>query len=248
MNRKEKSVINYGLIGKNIAYSFSPTFFNHKFENEKINALYQIFDLQQINHIKTTFSTPNLNGLNVTTPYKQDVIPFLDELSNSAKEIGAVNTIQFKDRKKIGHNTDYIGFKKSIEPLLKSHHKNALILGTGGATKAVKFALKQLNINFSLVSRDKHKADFTYAELNSDIIKNHSVIINATPLGTFPNIEAHPQIPFEFITKHHLVYDLIYNPAKTKFLQLAEQKGATIKNGLEMLELQALAAWEIWNG
>lgn len=248
MNRKEKSVINYGLIGKNIAYSFSPTFFNHKFESDKINALYQIFDLQQINHIKTTFSTPNLNGLNVTIPYKQDVIPFLDELSNSAKEIGAVNTIQFKDRKKIGHNTDYIGFKKSIEPLLKPHHKNALILGTGGATKAVKFALKQLNINFSLVSRDKHKADFTYAELNSDIIKNHSVIINATPLGTFPNIEAHPQIPFEFITEHHLVYDLIYNPAKTKFLQLAEQKGATIKNGLEMLELQALAAWEIWNG
>ena len=237
----------FGLVGKDISYSFSPTYFHQKFENEGINAAYKLFDIQNIHHFSHIFLKNNIAGLNVTIPYKEQIINFLDELSPEASKIGAVNTIQFKGQKLIGHNTDYLGFKKSIEPLLQSHHKSALILGTGGATKAVKFALNQLNIDFKTVSRDVKKANFTYTELNEEILKKFQIIINATPLGTFPNIDSYPKIPFSGIDSTFLAYDLIYNPEKTTFLQKCEKQGATIKNGLEMLQIQADEAWKIWN-
>ena len=241
---REKHEI-FGLIGKNISYSFSPDYFNNKFKEENIDAEYRLFDIDKINKIKGVFNQ-SVGGLNVTIPYKEEIIPFLDEISGAAKEINAVNTIQFKDYKIIGHNTDVIGFRNSIEPLLKPHHKKALILGTGGASKAVKYVFKELNIDFKVVSRSD-KADFTYEDLNKEILSEYLIIVNCTPLGTFPNIEKSPNIPFEAITEKHLAYDLIYNPEKTTFLRKAESKGAIIKNGLEMLQGQADAAWEIWN-
>ena len=241
---REKHKI-FGLIGKNISYSFSPDYFNNKFKEENIDAEYRLFDIDEINKVKGVFNQ-SVGGLNVTIPYKEEIIPFLDRISGAAKEINAVNTIQFKDYEIIGHNTDVIGFKNSIQPLLKPHHKKALILGTGGASKAVKYVFKELNIDFKVVSRSD-KADFTYESLNKEILSEYLIIVNCTPLGTFPNVEKTPDIPFDAITEKHLVYDLIYNPEKTTFLRKAENKGATIKNGLEMLQGQAEAAWDIWN-
>lgn len=247
MNKKENSKSKFGLIGKNISYSFSPDYFNTKFKKENVYAEYQTFDIQDIYEVSNIFSVPNLHGLNVTIPYKESIIPFLDKLSETAQEIGAVNTIAFRNNQTIGFNTDFLGFKKSLEPLLQAHHTQALILGTGGANKAVKFALKQLGIAFKTVSRNVENGDFVYENLDADIMQEHPIIINATPLGTFPNVENHPNIPVEALDERHLVYDLIYNPAKTQLLQLAENQGAQIKNGLEMLEIQAEEAWKIWN-
>ena len=241
---REKHKI-FGLIGKSISYSFSPNYFNNKFKEENIDAEYRLFDIDEINKVKGVFNQ-SVGGLNVTIPYKEEIIPFLDRISGAAKEINAVNTIQFKDYEIIGHNTDVIGFKNSIQPLLKPHHKKALILGTGGASKAVKYVFKELNIDFKVVSRSD-KADFTYEDLNEKILSEYLIIVNCTPLGTFPNVEKTPNIPFDAITEKHLVYDLIYNPEKTTFLRKAESNGATIKNGLEMLQEQAEAAWDIWN-
>lgn len=235
----------FGLIGKNIAYSFSAKFFTEKFKTENIqNHFYEIFDLNEISEVEKTFQIQGLKGCNVTIPYKEQIIPFLDELDADAEKIGAVNCIKIQNGIKKGFNTDAVGFEKSIQPLLNSNHKNALILGDGGAAKAVKFVLGKLNIPFITVTRN---GNFTYSDLNAEIIQNHPIIINCTPVGTFPNVDRFSQIPYEHLTPQHLLYDLIYNPEKTKFLQLGEENGAKIKNGYEMLVLQAEKSWEIWN-
>ncbi len=240
----------FGLIGKDIEYSFSRAYFKNKFEAGELPHSYVNFDLKNIDEFPRIIkNTKHLKGLNVTIPYKEAVIPFLDKLNKKAKKIGAVNTIKItKKGKLIGYNTDYYGFKKSINPFLKPHHKKALILGTGGASKAIVFTLKKLNIEYSYVSRQKSKkVEFTYDDLDETIISNHQIIINCTPLGTYPNINECPDIPYDGITNQHLLFDLIYNPEQTKFLTIGKLKGATICNGHKMLEFQAEKAWEIWN-
>ncbi|WLD22789.1 shikimate dehydrogenase [Flavobacterium dauae] len=235
----------YGLIGKNIDYSFSRNYFNNKFNNEHIlNSQYINFDIDNLSKLNNIFKQNN-KGYNVTIPYKKEIIPYLDALDIHSKKIGAVNTIQIKNGQKIGFNTDWIGFKKSLEPLLKTHHTQALILGTGGSSKAVAYALKQLQITYKTVSRTK--GDFVYNQLNQKILSEYLLIINCTPLGTFPVVDVAPEIPYNFITKNHLAYDLIYNPAETLFLKNCREKGAVSKNGLEMLEIQAEESWKLWN-
>ncbi len=247
MEGQEKNKI-FGLLGKNISYSFSKGYFSEKFQNQNINnTVYVNFDIPIIDKVLDVFQTRNLKGLNVTIPYKESVIQYLDDVDSIAKEIGAVNTIQFKNGKRIGYNTDVIGFKNSMQPLLKPHHKKALILGTGGASKAIEFVLNQLNIHSIFVSREPTINQISYKEISKSIIENHTVIINCTPLGTFPNIENSPNLPYQNLTTNHILFDLIYNPSETKFLQLGKQNGAVIKNGLEMFVLQAEASWEIWN-
>jgi shikimate dehydrogenase len=240
----------FGLIGKHIDYSFSKSYFTKKFENEGLPHSYQNFDINTIEEFpKIIKSISNLKGLNVTIPYKEVIMPFLDKLDETANIIGAVNTIKLtKKGKLIGYNTDYYGFKKSIIPYLKPNHKKALILGTGGASKAIAYALKQLGITHSYVSRaSSNAANYTYDTLSEAIIKEHQIIINCTPLGTHPNVNDYPKIPYDAISKTHILFDLIYNPQETKFLSIGKQKGATICNGLNMLELQAEKAWEIWS-
>jgi shikimate dehydrogenase len=240
----------FGLIGKQIAYSFSKSYFTKKFENEHLPHSYQNFDIKTIANFPNIIkNTQDLKGLNVTIPYKEAVIPFLDKLDEIAEKIGAVNTIKInEDGSLIGHNTDYYGFIKSIEPFLSTNHNKALILGTGGASKAIAYALKKLNITYSYVSRSASKGvTFTYQNLSEEHIKNHHIIINCTPLGTAPNINSCPDIPYNSITNEHLFFDLIYNPEETKFLSIGKLKGAKTCNGLEMLKFQADKAWEIWN-
>jgi shikimate dehydrogenase len=238
----------YGLIGKNIAYSFSRNYFNEKFRKLEIDRTYENFDIEDISRFSDIIqNNPNLKGLNVTIPYKEAVIPYLDALSETAQKIGAVNTIQFQNGKLTGHNTDYYGFQKSLEILLQPHHKKALILGTGGASKAVAFALDTLGISYRFVSRNQQANAVGYESLTKDVFNNHQIIINTTPIGTFPNTSDCPNIPYELFTPNHIAFDLIYNPAETEFLKKAKSFGATTKNGLEMLELQAENAWEIWN-
>lgn len=235
----------YGLIGKNIDYSFSRNYFKNKFEKEKIiNCQYINFDIDNTSELNNLFKEKH-QGYNVTIPYKEAVIPYLDALDKHAKEIGAVNTIQVKNNQKKGFNTDWIGFKKSIEPLLQPHHTKALILGSGGASKAVVYALQQLHISTAIVSRTK--GSFSYQQLNEQLLKEHTIIVNTTPLGTFPEVMLVPEIPYHFISKQHLVYDLIYNPQETLFLKKCRENGASIKNGLQMLEIQAEEAWKIWS-
>ena len=238
----------FGLLGKNISYSFSRTYFSKKFKKENIDAEYLNFDLQNINQFRDVIKeTPNLQGLNVTIPYKEEIINFLDDLAPEAEEIGAVNTIKINGNKLIGYNTDYIGFSESIKPLLKPHHKKALILGTGGASKAIAYAFKKMGIAYKFVSRTSGELKLSYQDLSLEIVNDHNIIINTTPVGTFPNVEKYPKFPIEHLTNKHLVYDLIYNPETTQLLALAKEQGAKIKNGLEMLELQAESAWRIWN-
>ncbi len=239
----------FGLIGKNIDYSFSRTYFNQKFSTEKIDATYKNFDLSDISEFpKLTIENPDIKGLNVTIPYKEAIIPFLDEIEITAKEIGAVNTIKIKpDGTLIGYNTDFFGFSEALKPYLKPHHSKALILGTGGASKAVYYALKNLGIAVKYVSRTKSSHNYIYSELTPTIMEEYSLIINCTPLGTSPNTENYPAIPTEFLTPKHLVFDLIYNPSHTKLMKLAFSQNAEVTNGLAMLESQAEKAWEIWN-
>lgn len=239
-----------GLLGRNIAYSFSRKHFSEKFERENLPFTYVNFDLQYIEEFPDLVkNTPNLKGMNVTIPYKEVVMPYLDDLSDIAKSIGAVNTITVSEDKKLtGHNTDYYGFQKSIVPFIEVQHKRALILGTGGAAKAVAYVLKTLGIEYGYVSRNLREGiAFSYDTLNAEIIEDHKVIVNCTPLGTHPNIELYPDIPYEGVGPQHLLFDLIYNPATTQFLQLGEKRGATICNGSRMLELQAQEAWRIWD-
>lgn len=243
----------YGLIGYPLKHSFSYRFFGEKFSKEKIDAQYLNFEIAHIDRLTDIIKEyTKLQGLNVTIPYKEQVIPFLDELDPTAAAIGAINVIKItRDGEKIylkGFNSDYIGFRNSISPLIIPEiHRKALILGTGGASKAVEYGLKDLGLKTQYVSRSPKEGIITYNELSQEIIEEHTVIVNASPVGTFPNIEEYPDIPYQFISKNHLLYDLVYNPPITKFLDLGKRQGARIKNGEEMLELQAIAAWHIWN-
>ena len=249
MEKIEQQKVNFGLVGKNISYSFSRGYFKKKFDTLGLtNYSYNNFDLQSISEFPAIFeNTSNIQGINVTIPYKEEVIQYLDDIDVAAKKIGAVNTIKFSKNGLIGYNTDAYGFQKSIEPYLKNHHKKALILGTGGASKAVAFVLEELGITSSFVSRSDKNNGFEYQELTDDNISEHTIIINCTPVGTFPNVNEKPAIPYNSINKKHLLFDLIYNPEETAFLATGKAAGATICNGHKMLEYQAEKSWEIWN-
>ena len=242
----------YGLIGYPLSHSFSEKYFSKKFEKEKItDCEYNNFSLHKISDFPDLIkNTANLKGLNVTIPYKEKIIPFLDKIDKTAKQIGAVNAIKLEKKSNktilIGYNTDVYGFRKSLINKFENRHKKALILGTGGASKAVKYVLNNLEIKYLFVSRKKTENTILYSELSREIIEQHTLIINTTPLGMFPNTEKFPDIPYNFISKKHLFYDLIYNPEKTIFLQKGKQKSAKIINGLQMLELQAEMSWEIF--
>lgn len=243
----------FGLIGYPLKHSFSQRFFTDKFNLEDIDAAYLNFEIDHISLFPSIInSTPELKGLNVTIPYKEQVISFLDRLDEEAESIGAVNVIKIirsnETIELVGYNSDVIGFQNSIQPLINPiiHHK-ALILGTGGASKAVVKAFSNLGISTKYVSRSPRQDAYLYQDLNQDILKEYTIIVNASPLGTFPNVDEAPDIPYQYLSTDHLLYDLVYNPSETKFLRLGREYGATIKNGAEMLELQALAAWDIWN-
>lgn len=242
-----------GLIGYPLEHSFSAAYFKEKFQREGISGWrYDLFPIREIERITDLIADiPELAGLNVTIPYKRAVLPFLHELADEAREIGAVNTIKIRQegnkRSLAGFNTDVYGFEKSLVPLLKPHHNSALILGTGGGSGAVQYVLKKLGIEFSLVSRNPRSGMTGYPELTSDKVSSHKLIINTTPLGMYPEAGACPPIPYEAIGPEHVLYDLVYNPAQTTFLLKGAAQGATIKNGLEMLHLQAEKAWEIWS-
>ena len=243
----------YGLIGYPLKHSFSPSFFAEKFKKEKIDASYQLFPLENIKELPELLEqVPNLKGLNVTIPYKESVIPFLDELSPEASEVGAVNTIKISKALNrtwlTGYNTDVFGFQKSIVAFLGTHHQiKALILGTGGAAKAVARALKKLQIEYKTVSRSSSSGNITYSDLDQNVINKYQLIINTTPLGMHPSTDKAPTIPYQNISSRHFCYDLIYNPEKTTFLEKAEARGAAVKNGYDMLRLQAQKSWELWN-
>lgn len=240
----------FGLIGKNIAYSFSKKYFTEKFSSDLFDDFtYENFDIESINDFPEILkSNPDLKGLNVTIPYKEAIIPFLDTLSDKAFKIGAVNVIRFTKKGNLkGYNSDWYGFKQSLEPLLQPHHKRALILGTGGAAKAVAFALEQLGIFYTFVSREATENAIDYDRINVTTFDNFQIIINCTPLGTSPNVKEFPPIPYQFFTDKHIAFDLIYNPEETQFLKKAKKKGAVTKNGYEMLVFQAEKAWKIWN-
>jgi len=240
----------FGLIGYPLSHSFSQKYFEEKFKREGItDCSYELFSLKSIDDLKEILKEKaNLEGLNVTIPYKQLVLPYLYSFPDILKQIKACNCIKIVEGKLVGYNTDVIGFEKSLLPLLKQWHKKALILGNGGATAAVIFVLKKLNIDFDIVSRSLHaNSTLCYKDLGEQVMKEGLLIINTTPLGMYPQADQYPDIPYEFITSKHLLYDLIYNPAKTTFLQKGEERGATIKNGEEMLELQAEESWRIWN-
>jgi len=241
----------YGLIGYPLRHSFSIGYFNEKFSSEGIDAEYVNFEIPSINEfMKVIEENPNLCGLNVTIPYKEQVIPFLNEIDKDTKAIGAVNVIKIiREKGKVklvGYNSDIIGFTQSIQPLLQPHHHKALILGTGGASKAVFHGLKKLGIESKFVSRRTRFGMYSYEELTPEIIKEYTVIVNCTPVGMYPKADVCPNIPYEHLTAEHLLYDLLYNPDITLFMKKGEAQGATTKNGLEMLLLQAFAAWEIW--
>lgn len=235
----------YGLIGKNISYSFSKDFFEQKFKDENISdCTYRIFDLNEIDEVADLFDDKKLKGLNVTIPYKQKIIPYLDKLDKYAAKIGAVNCIQINDGIKTGFNTDVYGFEISLMNFLQEEKVKALILGDGGASKSVQFVLNKLKIEFKIVSR---KTKFNYSKIDSQQIEEHRLIINCTPLGTYPEIKTAPDLNYDLLTRNHFLFDLIYNPEKTLFLKSGEKRGAKIKNGYEMLELQAKKSWEIWS-
>lgn len=244
----------YGLIGYPLKHSLSVEYFNNKFRSEHIDAEYKNFEISDLKEFKFILhENPELCGLNVTLPYKMDIIPLLDSVTDNARNIGAVNVIKFKRGGRStkphleGHNSDITGFKQSIEPLLNESHRKALILGTGGASKAIYHGLRKLGLDSMFVSRTKEASGITFEEITPEIIEEHTVIINATPLGMYPETDTCPNIPFQYLTPNHLLYDLIYNPDETLFMQKGKVAGATVKNGLEMLLLQAFISWEIWN-
>lgn len=248
---EEKTNKVFGLLGRNISYSFSKGYFTKKFEALGLRKhLYKNFDLQRIKDLPKLIQQETfLKGMNVTIPYKEEVLPYLDELDQTASEIGAVNTIKFTEQGGLkGYNTDVVGFEKSIGPYLKKHHKHALILGTGGASKAVAYALRKNKIAYKFVSRNPAgKEEISYQALSEEIMNACHVIVNCTPLGTSPNIHVSPNIPYHLLSERHLLFDLIYNPEITDFLAKGKQQGAAIKNGYEMLALQAEESWSIWN-
>lgn len=234
----------FGLIGKSLIHSFSVEYFNKKFIKESItNTQYLNLELHNISEFNQIIKRKQFSGLNVTTPYKSSIIPLLNELSEEAKIIGAVNTIRFSNGRLIGHNTDHIGFRKSIQPLLEGRDK-AIILGNGGAAKAIIYALNKLDIEYKIANR---KTSFDYSDITNKIIDYYTIIINTTPIGSFPEIKEFPNIPYKYLNENHLLFDVIYNPNETKFLAYGRARNAKIKNGLEMLEIQAEESWKIWN-
>ena len=240
----------YGLIGAKLGHSFSKDFFSKKFAKEGISAEYRNFEIDNIEKFSEIIEY-GVYGLNITIPYKEQVIDFLDKIDPIAEKIGAVNVVKIvrnaDNLETIGYNSDIVGFTESIRPLIENHHKKALILGTGGASKAVIEGLKLMNIRSQLVSRTKSPNTITYSELSSNLLEEYTIIVNTTPLGMFPNTDSYPDIPYEFLSNKHLCYDLTYNPEETRFLKLSRDNGAKTKNGLEMLILQALESWRIWN-
>lgn len=241
----------YGLIGYPLEHSFSGAYFAEKFRRENIHARYDNFPIRQVDQLRELIrKQPMLEGLNVTIPHKEDVIPLLDELDGLAEKVGAVNTIRIHrsgDRIDLkGYNTDVHGFLFSLRPLLKKHHKSALILGSGGASRAVQYVLAELGMDYRIVSRQPGMGELGYRDLCLPVMRKYTLIINTTPLGTHPKVEEFPDIPYDLLTENHLLYDLVYNPPVTRFLEFGRNKGAGIKNGREMLELQAEKAWEIF--
>ena len=239
----------FGLIGKTLKHSFSKTYFTEKFRDEGIqNCLYESFELSSIDEFPGLVSRyPDLEGLNVTIPYKEAVLPFLDERNEVVQAIEACNCIKISRGKLLGFNTDVAGFRNSLQPRLKPHHKKALILGSGGAAKAVKYALQQLAVECLVVSRRKEAGDLGYEDVDDEVLNDYTLLINTTPLGMYPNTNDDPPIRYEYVTSRHFLFDLIYNPAKTRFLERGEKQGAQIANGYEMLLLQAEESWRIWN-
>ena len=236
----------FGLVGYPLAHSFSKDFFEKKFSNENLkNVGYVNLESPSLEDLFNSNKLANLDGFNVTIPYKESILPYLDGLSSEAKAIGAINCVKNEKGKLIGYNTDHLGFYHSINPLLKSYHNKALVLGNGGATKAIVYALKQANIEYQVVSRN---SSFDYKDIDQNCLEKYTILINCTPLGTYPRIEEFPQIPYQYLTKNHLLFDLVYNPTTSRFLKYGKQKQCLIKNGLEMLEIQAEKSWEIWNG
>ena len=234
----------FGLIGNNLKYSFSKDYFEKKFIREDItNSRYNNFQINDIKELKKIIRTNNISGLNVTMPFKIEVMSFMNNITKEAEEIGSVNTIKIKKNHLTGYNTDVIGFRRSIIPILKNR-KKALILGSGGSSRTVRHVLSKLKIEYNIVSRE---SSFDYSDIDTHAIDHHDIIINTTPLGMFPKEKESPKIPYHLLSKKHLLYDLIYNPTKTRFLCQGELYGAEIKNGLEMLEIQAKEAWKIWN-
>lgn len=238
----------YGLIGKSLKHSFSKSYFTEKFRSENIEASFQNFELDEIQQFpKIISSHPHLKGLSVTIPYKTEIIPFLDEIDPIAEEINSVNSIKIVNGKTKGYNTDIIGFKSSLKPFLTHGMERALILGTGGASKAVVYALRQIGLETVSVSRNPTTGQLAYHEINEYVIKSFLLIVNTTPLGMYPAVETFPVLPYQYLTSKHLLYDLTYNPASTQFLQKGKLHGAETINGLSMLHIQAEASWEIWN-
>jgi shikimate dehydrogenase len=242
----------YGLIGYPLSQSFSKDFFTNKFQNNKIDAEYLNFELESIGEFPEIIDeNPELMGFNVTIPYKEKILPFLTNLDKEAEKVMAVNTVKiemnFEEKQLVGYNTDISGFEETLKNYLQKHHSKALILGTGGASKAVKYVLEKLGIEYIFASRGKERGYLTYKELCDDIIAEHTLIVNTTPLGMFPDIDSYPVLPYNAITDKHLCYDLIYNPSETVFLKKSKEQGAVIVNGKEMLIKQAEKSWEIWN-
>ena len=249
----------FGLIGYPLSHSFSKKYFTEKFKRESIDAAYELYPIREVSEITGLLkANPNLCGLNVTIPHKETILPYLNELDETAKAVGAVNCIKInssdsrlktQDLRLTGYNTDVFGFRQSIKPFLESHHEKALILGTGGGSKAVAYVLKEIGIECFFVSREKNeKANYlTYEEVNEHVINACKLIVNTTPLGMYPNENKFPNIPYQHLSTEHFLYDLVYNPAETEFLKLGKVQGAKTMNGLSMLHLQAEKAWEIWN-
>lgn len=242
-----EEVKQFGLVGQTLKHSFSQTYFTEKFQTESIHATYHNYELSEIGEIRELLNS-DLKGFNVTIPYKTSILPYLDAIRGAAAEIGAVNTVKKEGNAWIGYNTDVFGFKQMIKPYFKSHHERAMILGTGGASKAVAYVLQQLGADIIYISRQpKGDDEFSYEDVNENMIRFNGIIVNTTPVGTWPNIQASPALPYQFLTNNHLVIDLIYNPEETVFLKRAREQGAVILNGKTMLHQQAEEAWRIWN-
>lgn len=239
----------FGLIGYPLSHSFSKKYFTEKFAEEGIsNCNYELYPISSIDQFPQLLKeVEGLEGINVTIPYKEEVLPFLHHQSTAVQEIGACNCIKIKDGELTGYNTDALGFRQSFEPYVKPHHQQALVLGTGGAAKAVVWVLQQMGIGYKYVSRRKADDMLRYEDIDKTVMQQYQVVINTTPLGMQPNVHDKPSLPYQYFTNHHLCYDLVYNPAKTAFLQLAEEHGAAIKNGGDMLVIQAEESWKIWN-
>jgi shikimate dehydrogenase len=236
----------FGLIGRSLSHSFSRNFFSAKFEAEQRAADYSLIEIEDISTINNVIAKHGLSGFNVTIPYKESIIPYLDELSSEAKAVGAVNCVVVRDGKTIGHNTDVKGIEASLGWLTIDENTKALVLGTGGASKAVQYVLRKMNIEYKVVSRDTSRGDLTYEQLSSEIIKEYTLIINATPVGTAPDIDNAPSLDYSSLGESHQLFDLVYNPATTEFLKRGEAQGANTMNGILMLQTQAIASWHIW--